>query len=481
MKVGILTDYPTLSVQSGPALHTRFLHDGLSDRGHSVTLMGPDTTQDTADDSVSTFLFDGVPFPSHPRTRVIVPKPLNQLPKAPRLDVIHGQSANHVIEYANWMRKMYRTAVLNTHIIHLPTHSHFLLGDKLYENPIVREALRQSATSVERDFARMYNEGDCMIVQSRFMVEYWRERGVTVPIEVVGRPIDPSKFSAPALTDPFPTPFAPGHRLVVVCRLDREKNLEALIDLFDRHIAPSNDKASLTIIGGGPIREELEAQAGRGRHADRVYFAGEVPHARLVDWYTHADAFVYTSLSETFGNVINEALWSGLPVVALNDRMGVAHQVVDGVNGYLIEPHRIDTESRFARVALDLLKHRGHRREMGEKAATLSRRVSHPDVVISRFETIYEAAVKRVHEQIETPLVERSRLMQRAALAKHVASWARWNYLALAVSKASFRVGLGRPVHDATPPPSSQPVVPEDRIRPAFRRTVMDPSVDAAE
>ena len=40
--------------------------------------------------------------------------------------------------------------------------------------------------------------GDAFIVQSRHMVKYWRERGVTVPIEVVGRPINPDIFSRPS-------------------------------------------------------------------------------------------------------------------------------------------------------------------------------------------------------------------------------------------------------------------------------------------
>ena len=40
-------------------------------------------------------------------------------------------------------------------------------------------------------------------------------------------------------------------------------------------------------------------------------------------WYRHADVFVYTSLSETYGQVVSEALWCGLPVVAFVDDKGV--------------------------------------------------------------------------------------------------------------------------------------------------------------
>ena len=47
MRVGIMTEFPSDTVQSGPAIHTRFLKQGLMKRGHDVTLMGPDTRKYT--------------------------------------------------------------------------------------------------------------------------------------------------------------------------------------------------------------------------------------------------------------------------------------------------------------------------------------------------------------------------------------------------------------------------------------------------
>jgi glycosyltransferase involved in cell wall biosynthesis len=458
MKVGIVTDFPSIVVQSGPALHTRFLHDGLTRRGHDVVLLGPDTGVNSSSGEARTHLLKGYAFPSHPQVKVVVPAPLRQLVDVPRLDVIHGQTNNHIIEWSNWMRKMHRTAVLNTNIIHLPTHSHFVLSDGLYDNPLVREAARQSANSVEREFARMYNDGDCLIVQSRFMVDYWRERGVRVPIEVVGRPIDPSKFSRQATHDPFPQHFDAGHRLVCVCRHDREKNLEKLIEIFDEHIAPANPRATLTLIGDGHAHDNYLRQASRATHGNRIHFPGEVSHGDLVNWYAYADLFVYTSLSETFGNVVNEALWCGLPVVALDDQMGVAHQVVDGFNGLLIPANRMDSDARFARAVCGVLGNRERKREMGQNAATHARAMSHPDVVLSRFDAIYDRAIQHAHDAIPVPLAQQSLVRQRWELARGVARWARYNYTLLALGNASFRLGLGRKVMDSAIPVASAPV-----------------------
>lgn len=462
MKIGILTDFPSVSVLSGPAIHTRFLHDGLRSRGHEVTLMGPETGEDALVDGTRFHLFKGVSYPSHPKVKVVLPWPANRVVQGPELDVLHGQVNSHFIHYGVWLRQMYRTALLNTHTIHLPTHSHFLVSDSLYARPMVRQMLEQNAESMERNFARMYNEGDALIVQSRHFVDYWRDRGVTVPIEVVGRPINPGIFDRMPTHDPFPAHFAEGKRLLVVCRHDREKSLDALIDYFADHIAVADRDVTLTLVGDGFDHPNLVERAARTGCADRIHFPGEVKHEALRDWYAHASVFVYTSVSETFGNVVNEALWCGLPVVALNDRMGVSHQVIDGYNGFLVEPGHVDTAERFARRTLALLRNQALYADMSAAAAQQSRRVAHPDVVLSRFEAIYESARRRAHDQVAVPLAERSRGEQAAAFARHMGTWSFWNSALLGVAYTATRLGASRPVVESAPPlPADVSQVPE--------------------
>lgn len=444
MRLGILTDFPSVAVQSGPAIHTRFLHDGMVNRGHKVTLIGPDTTSHDQVPSDQAMLLNAIPYPSHPKVKIVVPNQLGKLWNGPKLDLIHGQIANQSILYANWLRRMHRTAVLNTHIIHLPSHSHFTLSDALFKNRLAREVMMEIGNAAERQAAGMYNDGDALIVQSRYMVDYWRERGVTVPIEVVGRPIDPDKFSRQPEADPFPSRFAQGKRLIVVCRHDREKALDQLIRIFDEELAPADADLTLTLIGAGHAHEALKAQGAASRYADRILFPGEIRHNKLVDWYAHADLFVYTSVSETFGNVVNEALWTGLPVVALNDRMGVAHQVLDGVNGRLIEPACSDTAAKFAEAVLEVLRDRGLHNAMAAKAANLSRRTSHPDVVLGRFERIYEQAIRRVHDTVPVPLSERSKAVQMATFAKAVGTWSVYAGTILGLGHTTGKLGLNR-------------------------------------
>ena len=469
MRIGILTEFPTVAIQSGPAIHTRFLHDGLKKRDHDVVLIGPD--QGVEDKSGNErHLFSAVSYPSHPKVKIPLPWPMQRMTTPPRVDLVHGQANSHMIHYAVWMRKLYGAAVLNTHIIHIPTHSHFLLNDELYRNPIAYQILQQSAQSTELNFAKLYNQGDGFIVQSRHMIDYWRERGVTVPIEAIGRPISPGVFGKTAGDDPFPAHMKVGKRLIVVCRHDREKNLDQLIRIFDREIAPADRDMTLTLVGDGFDHPRLKELAERSRYGDRIHFPGEVKHGRLVDWYAHSDVFVYTSLSETFGNVVNEALWSGLPVVALNDRMGVAHQVLPGVNGALVEPNCSDTDARFAHEVLRLTRNREHWRRTSENAATYSRRTSHPDVILSRYERLYEKSLEHVKNDIKEPLIHASRTARQREFMRHMGAWAAWTAILLGVSNATHRLGFGRkgtdthyPEQVATPA-FEAPAASEDRV-----------------
>lgn len=446
MRVGVLTQFPSPAVQSGPAIHTRFLQQGLEKRGHKVVMMGPNTDGQEPVEGCQDHLFPGYRYPTHPEVKIGMPGSPTQFFKSrPVVDVIHAQANCHMLHYGVWARKMWRVPFINTHIVHIPTHSHFILNDALYERERVRSWLEQRANEMERIFAKeFYNESDCLVVQSRHYVDYWRERGVTVPIEVVGRPINPTIFSTQPNYDPYPESFKVGHRLLVVCRHDREKNLRQVIDIFAREIAQRDRNATLTLVGDGHDHRNLVEYSMKTGFHDRIHFPGEAKHAELVNWYSYSDLFVYTSLSETFGNVVNEALWSGVPVVALDDRMGVAGQLVNGVNGVLIEPEDKLAEQRFANAVLALLRNDDLRMRMGGEAATLARRSAHPDIVLSRFEKIYENAERHCRDTIKRPLSQAPRLTQMRTASQHYAAWGFWNGLLLSLAYSMNRLGGSR-------------------------------------
>ena len=459
MHIGIMTDFPTQSVQSGPAIHTRFLADRMQARGHKITLMGTDTTmvaEHTGPEQLHVFKSFG--FPTHPKVRLAMPWPPQRLLNPPMVDLIHGQTQTHMIHYSTWMRKMFRIPVLNTYIVDLPTHSHIILSDTLYNWKPARDwAYNTASGKIELSWVDMYNDSDVLIVQNRFHVDHWKNRGVKSLIRVVGRPLNPSSFDIPRVKDPFPEYFTKGKRLLVACRHDREKDLHVLIRIFGERIAPVDPDFTLTLVGDGHYQDKLMKQAEATGYGDRIWFPGEVRHQQLVHWYRSADLFVHASRSETFGNVINEALWCGLPVVALDDRLGVAHQIRDGVNGLLIQPDRRDTEGLFARAVFDMTRHPEARGRFGANASRISREHTHPDAVVRRFEEIYEEAQEHCREHVRRPLIDEPRSAQVAALLPGVGTWAKYTSMLLGLSHVATRMTPKKkaPVEDSVrrPPP----------------------------
>ncbi len=130
--------------------------------------------------------------------------------------------------------------------------------------------------------------------------------------------------------------------LLTVSRLASEKNVGFLKQVLDR--IPD---ATLAIVGGGPQREELE----RIFSGCRTHFVGYLHGAELASAYASADVFVYASETETMGNVILEAMASGLPVVAANAG-GVPSLLQHGVDGFLFAPGDADEAASFVKEVL---------------------------------------------------------------------------------------------------------------------------------
>jgi len=128
-----------------------------------------------------------------------------------------------------------------------------------------------------------------------------------------------------------------GHRLLAVSDIYVQKNLETAIAALAQLRATVPD-ISLGI-AGKPLdqgyAERLAALAQDLGVADRVIFLGGRSAAEVADLYRKADAFVFPSLVETFGNPVLEAMASGLPVVCSN---AAAMPEVAGEAALLVKP-----------------------------------------------------------------------------------------------------------------------------------------------
>ena len=119
--------------------------------------------------------------------------------------------------------------------------------------------------------------------------------------------------------------------ITYVSRIASEKNVDYLADAL-AIVAARRPEVRILWVGDGPARPALEQRIGSFAH-----FAGYRQGEDLADHYAASDIFAFSSLTETFGNVVLEAMASGLPVVALRAG-GVGETVQSGTTGILVEP-----------------------------------------------------------------------------------------------------------------------------------------------
>lgn len=430
--IGILTDYTRVSLLTGPVFMTQFFKNELEALGNNVQLIGPNDPELQPGELPSdTVLCPALDFPHYKGYYVPMPLDPTMFTRPWDLDLIHGQSNSLFLHFGVWLREYYGVPFLATNTIHLPSYTQHILSDEMLEADWVRGPIDWRMGIVEKHFSEhLYNHTDGMIVLSRHLVSYWRDRGVTAPIHVIPRPVRPEIFDRPAKRDPFPAHFARGGRIIVVCRHAREKCVDRVIRNFAAYVEPAMPQASLTLVGDGPAHGDLQELAKALRVADKVHFAGTVPQSSLPDYYQNADIFAYASLSETFGCVVSEALWSGLPVVAFDDQMGVAHQVHDGENGFLIPTSGFVDQTAditFGRSLSKLVDNRKLRLEIGDRARRIAHRDCSPERIMNLTLEAYEAATEHRRRTLPKPAAKRSFANRALVTWRNVQPWAYQN------------------------------------------------------
>jgi glycosyltransferase involved in cell wall biosynthesis len=201
-------------------------------------------------------------------------------------------------------------------------HTHFVSYFRYYGVP----ALEGFGWGMLRRFyarcARVY-------APSRSIIRELESHGIG-RLELWSRGMDTRRFS-PGFRDPGlrravgadeDTPV-----VLLVSRLVKEKDLADLVEM-DAVLRERGAAYRLVLVGDGPMRGELEERL------PDAHFAGHQTGEALARWYASGDVFVFPSTTETFGNVVTEALASGLPAVVV-DRGGPPDQIEPGENGWI--------------------------------------------------------------------------------------------------------------------------------------------------
>ncbi len=171
-----------------------------------------------------------------------------------------------------------------------------------------------------RRFSRSQcNQVDAIVAPSSVIVGLLEEYGVEKPISVIPTGIYTANFSI-GDGNKFRQEYNIGKDrklLLNVGRVAHEKNLSLLLQMFQQ-LLDRIPEACLVIAGEGPARESCRRQAAELGISESVLFVGYLDRAsQLIDCYHSADLFVFSSMTETQGLVLLEAIAAGTPVVSI--------------------------------------------------------------------------------------------------------------------------------------------------------------------
>jgi glycosyltransferase involved in cell wall biosynthesis len=186
-------------------------------------------------------------------------------------------------------------------------------------------------------------------------------------VALFSRGIDETLFSPSKRSDALRESWQAEGRTVLlyVGRLSYEKDLFLLIEGMAHLNRSHREEVVLVVTGEGPMMAQLKEKM-----PENVIFTGYQKGEALAAIYASADAFVFPSSFETFGNVVLEAYASGLPVLGVNEG-GVKNLIVHNQSGYLAKPKdsksfnehlermlQPDTRKAFAAKGVQLAKSR---------------------------------------------------------------------------------------------------------------------------
>jgi len=234
---------------------------------------------------------------------------------------------------------------------------------------------------------------DHVIAPSESIAKLLAGRGVTAPVSVIPSGIDCALFAngnanraRDLLAIPHDAPVV-GH----VGRLAPEKNLSFLTDAIAIFLK-RNPQAYGIVTGDGPQRTGMERTFLDEGLSARLRFTGVLTGRDLADAYKAMDIFAFSSLSETQGLVLAEAMASGTPVVAL-DAPGAREVVRDGVNGRLLAADASSGE--FARTLADLARMQETDAKTMRAEARRTAKAFSAETALNRIVTLYEELCAR--------------------------------------------------------------------------------------
>lgn len=306
---------------NGVAMTLGRLVDGLLTRGHQLQLVRPhqgSAEQHLIRDGLNEVLVAGLPLPGYKDMRFGWPASalLQRRWRQTRPDIVHVATEGPL----GW------SAISAAKALGLPVSSSFHTNFHNYSQHYGVGLFHRPIAAYLR---RLHNRTLVTLAPTLGLVKELQAQGYQ-HVGVMSRGVDTTLFNPSRRSAALRTSWGvTDNDVVVSCvgRLAKEKSVATVLEAFTA-IRSQYPRTKLLLVGDGPLRAALQAAC------PEAIFAGVQKGEALATFYASSDLFIFPSLSETFGNVVPEALASGLAVVAYN-HAAAADLIADGQNGRL--------------------------------------------------------------------------------------------------------------------------------------------------
>ncbi len=318
MKLAIVSETFPPEV-NGVAMTFGVIARKLAQLGHEVTVYRPRRDDLVDNDSSKPYRevpMAGMSIPGYPLLRLGLPArlKLSRLWKESRPDLVHVVTEG----------PLGATAVSAARSLGLPVTSSFHTNFHAYTNDYGFAPLHQLVLGWLR---RVHNRTQRTFAPTNELCDELRESGFR-DLSLLSRGIDTQCFSPKRRDHKLRESWgveADDPVVLHVGRMAPEKNYDLLFRIYDA-MRIANPKLRFVLAGDGPIRDSLIKE-----HPECI-FAGFYSRYEIGRYYASADIYIHASLTETFGNVLTEAMSSGLAVAGF-DYAAAKQFIRHGENG----------------------------------------------------------------------------------------------------------------------------------------------------
>lgn len=337
---------------NGVAMTLSRLIQGMLSRDWRVSVVRPRQKSDhqaIPEDAIEYILVPGLPIPGYAGLRFGMPmfEKLRAAWKKQRPDVVHIATEGPL----GW------AALKAARTLNIPVTSSFHTNFHRYCKYYRVDWLRGLVTRHLREF---HNQTVLTMVPSVLLRQALEDEDYE-NVVVLGRGIDTGMFSPSRRNAALREQWGLGQDqlgVIYVGRMAAEKSLHVVARAF-KAVQQHSPNARMIWVGDGPELKKLQK-----KYPGHIFCGAQIGPA-LADHYASADLFLFPSITETFGNVVTEAMASGLAVVAY-DYAAAEIFIRDDENGVLVP---FGDQKQFVDSAAKLASNLQIIREYSQKAS----------------------------------------------------------------------------------------------------------------